>query len=225
VTGCACAEPHESRRIVLTGGPGAGKTAVLELLRRSMCRHVKVVPEAAGIVFGGGFPRGDELELRRAAQRAIFYVQRELEAAAQVQDAAIALCDRGTVDGLAYWPGPDDLWSAVGTSLDAQLARYHAVIHLRTPTLNDGYNHDNPLRVESALEAAAIDSRIGQAWERHPRRFEVPPMREFLAKATRAIEIIRGELPPCCRAHPVEALGEHARSTGPAGSAGRANTK
>jgi predicted ATPase len=30
---CACAEPHLEKRIVLTGGPGAGKTAVLELIR------------------------------------------------------------------------------------------------------------------------------------------------------------------------------------------------
>ena len=27
---CACTTPHRRKRIVLTGGPGAGKTAVLE---------------------------------------------------------------------------------------------------------------------------------------------------------------------------------------------------
>lgn len=27
---CPCTEPHQRRRVVLTGGPGAGKTAVLE---------------------------------------------------------------------------------------------------------------------------------------------------------------------------------------------------
>ena len=31
---CDCREPHERRRIVLTGGPGAGKSAVLELVRQ-----------------------------------------------------------------------------------------------------------------------------------------------------------------------------------------------
>ncbi|HEX7700307.1 MAG TPA: hypothetical protein VF403_06295, partial [Kofleriaceae bacterium] len=67
--------------INLMGSPGAGKTAVLELVRRSLCEHVHVVREAASVVFGGGFPRTAELEPRRAAQRAIFYVQRELEAA------------------------------------------------------------------------------------------------------------------------------------------------
>ena len=98
MNGCECTEPHVQRRIVLTGGPGAGKTAVLELMRKTLCKHVKVLPEAAGIVFGGGFPRGDALELRRAGQRAIFYIQRELEAAMMPENVSIALCDRGTVD-------------------------------------------------------------------------------------------------------------------------------
>jgi predicted ATPase len=207
MNGCDCREPHEARRIVLTGGPGAGKTAVLELMRKTLCKHVKVLPESAGIVFGGGFPRGDATALRRAGQRAIFYVQRELEEAASAENVAISLCDRGTVDGLAYWPGPDDLWPAVGTSLAEQLARYHAVIHLRTPSGAD-YNHQNPLRVETAVEAAAIDARIAEAWSRHPRRFEVLPASAFLAKAARTIELVRGELPACCRRHLVAELGE-----------------
>jgi predicted ATPase len=205
---CPCTELHPSRRIVLTGGPGAGKTAVLEMMRKTLCEHVKVVPEAASIVFGGGFPRTESLEARRAAQRAIFFMQRELEAAMMAENVSIALCDRGTVDGVAYWPGPDDLWSALGTTLDEQLARYHAVIHLRTPALASGYNHQNPLRVESAVQAAEIDARIAAAWANHPRRFEVASSPDFVAKVARVIELVRSELPQCCRRHPVAELGE-----------------
>jgi predicted ATPase len=193
---------------VLTGGPGAGKTAVLEMMRKTLCEHVRVVPEAASVVFGGGFPRTPPLDARRAAQRAIFFIQRELEAAIMAENVAIALCDRGTVDGLAYWPGPDDLWSALGTTLDEQLARYHAVIHLRTPALGGGYNHQNPLRVESAVEAAEVDARIAAAWALHPRRFEVTAAPDFLAKVARVIALVRSELPECCRRHPVVELGE-----------------
>ncbi len=80
---------------MLTGGPGAGKTAVLELVRQQFCAHVRVLPEAAGIVFGGGFPRMGSLEWRRSAQRAIFFVQRELESTGDADTAAIVLCDRG----------------------------------------------------------------------------------------------------------------------------------
>src|SRR6185503_11682724 len=110
---CGCTRHDRRRRVVLTGGPGAGKTALLELVRQSFCAHVRVLPEAAGIVFSGGFPRGDSVALRQAEQRAIFYVQRELEAVADAGDAAVVVCDRCTVDGGAYWLGPGDLWSSV----------------------------------------------------------------------------------------------------------------
>src|ERR1044071_2329655 len=102
---CDCSQPHDRRRIVLTGGPGAGKTAVLELIRQSFCAHVKLLPESAGIIFSGGFPRGNGVDLRKASQRAIFYIQRELENIADIGNPAVVLCDRGTVDGAAYWPG------------------------------------------------------------------------------------------------------------------------
>ena len=200
---CACSELHKPRHVVLTGGPGAGKTAVLELIRPSFCVHVRVLPEAAGIVFGGGFPRGERAGPLQAAQRAIFYVQRELESAADSENPAVVLCDRGTVDGGAYWPGPGELWSAVATTLDEQLRRYDAVIHLRTPAIGSGYNHQNPLRIESAAEALAVDEKIAHVWEEHPRRFMVEASPDFLAKAARVIQILRGEVPECCRRHVV----------------------
>jgi predicted ATPase len=196
---CACAHVHEPRRIVLTGGPGAGKTAVLEIVRIAMCRHVVVLPEAASVVFRGGFPRGSTLAVKQAGQRAIYYVQRELEATGLAGDPAIVLCDRGTIDGSAYWPGPDPIWQSVGSTSEAELARYDAVIHLRTPALDNGYNHDNPLRIETAEQAAAIDARIAEAWAPHPRRYEVLATPDFFAKVVRTLSSINGELPPCCR--------------------------
>ena len=198
---CECPGIHVAGKIVLTGGPGAGKTAVLELIRQSFCVHVRVVPESAGVVFGGGFPRGGEPAVRRAAQRAIFHVQRELETAIEIANLAVVLCDRGTVDGAAYWPGPGAMWPELGTTLEEQLARYHAVIHLRTPPAAGGYDQRNPLRIESAEEAAAIDDRIAAAWAPHPRRFEVANAADFLTKAARAVEILRAEMPACCRKH------------------------
>jgi hypothetical protein len=166
------------------------------------CHHVKVLPESAGIVFGGGFPREKPADLQRAAQRAIFYVQRELEATALANNPAIVLCDRGTVDGVAYWPGPDDFWSGLGTTLDEQLVRYDVVVHLRTPRVDD-YNVDNPLRLETAAEAAAADDRILAAWSRHPHRVVIDPTADFLRKVSRAIEILRAQMPACCEHHAV----------------------
>ena len=201
MTVCDCTETHVPRRIVLTGGPGAGKTAALELIRRaSFCEHVQILPEAAGIVFGGGSPRTRHVAARKAAQRAIFHVQRELEEAARAENAAVTLCDRGTVDGAAYWPGPDDYFAGVGTTLAEELRRYDTVIHLRTPPLGN-YNHHNPLRTESAFEAAEVDLRILNIWASHPRRFVVDATSDFLVKAARVLELMRAEIPECCRHH------------------------
>jgi predicted ATPase len=198
---CGCTAVHDPHRIVLTGGPGAGKTAVLELIKRSFCSHVVVLPESAGIVFGGGFPRRpDEISLQ-SAQRAIFHVQRELENAAVSQNPAIILCDRGTIDGGAYWTGEPDLWTSVGSTLAAELGRYATVIHLRVPSADGGYDLSNPLRIETAAQAAVIDERIARLWASHARLFSVPPADAFIAKASRVLDILAGELPACCRSY------------------------
>ena len=196
--GCMSDVPrHPCRLIVLTGGPGAGKTAVLEVLRRNFGGQVTVLPESASILFKGGFPRGHLPSERRCAQRAIFHVQRQLERLA-LEDGPhlVALCDRGTVDGLAYWPGDSEaFWKDMGTDREAELARYHAVIHLHTPGDGGGYDHSNPERQESAEEAAAIDRAIHAAWEGHPRRYTVESTPDFLDKVVRVLALIAGEMP------------------------------
>ena len=198
---CGCTATHERRRIVLTGGPGAGKTAVLELVRGMLCRHLRVVPESASILFGGGFPRCDSIAAQKAAQLAIFAVQRQIEAIFDVvEPPALELCDRGSVDALAYWPGNgDEFWRAVDSTRESELARYAAVIHMRPPDARHGWDNRNPLRTETAAQSAEIDARIIRAWDGHPRRTFIASAPDFLAKARRAVEAICAELPSCCR--------------------------
>lgn len=194
------------RLVVLTGGPGAGKTAVLEVVRRNFHRGVAVLPEAASILFTGGFPRRKDLPGHRAVQRAIYHVQRELERIAldhppevngvrsgRVRSPVI-LCDRGALDGLAYWPGERaDFFTDLGTTLEAELARYHAVIHLRTPPPGNGYDRSNPVRTESAEEAADLDARILEVWSTHPNRFVVDSTARFLEKVDRVLALVAAE--------------------------------
>lgn len=203
---CQCnVTEHVPRFIVVTGGPGAGKTAILEVARKALCEHVAILPEAASILFGGGFWRHDTVAAKKAAQRAIFHVQREIERlVTEERKTAIALCDRGTLDGLAYWPFDESsFFEELGTSKKAELLRYRTVIHLRTPSADGGYNRSNPVRIESAREAAEIDERTIRAWEGHPNRIFIDSSEDFLTKAQRALEIIRGELPDCCKHHPM----------------------
>ena len=199
---CRCErERHAPRLIVVTGGPGAGKTALLEIVRHHFCRHVAILPESASLLFKGGFPRRPSLAGRRAAQRAIVHVQRQLERLELDESTGAAvLCDRGTIDGIAYWPGdPTDFWTELGTTPQEELARYAAVIHLRPPSSGNGYNHENPVRTESAQQAHEIDERILEAWSAHPRRHVIESTHDFMEKVARGLEVIRAELPLCCR--------------------------
>ncbi len=188
--------------IAVTGGPGAGKSAVIEFARRNFCHHVVELPEAASIIFGGGFGRRESLVGKRAAQRAIFYVQRELEQVVlDENEAIVALCDRGTVDGAAYWPRNNQtLWQGVNVKREEEILRYHAVIHLRPPaSFAEGYNHQNHLRTESPQEANEIDQRIEEAWSGHPNRFFIESSAHFLEKVVKTIRVIEGLLPSDCR--------------------------
>lgn len=188
-------------RIVVTGGPGAGKTAILELARRHLCRHVEVLPESASIVFGGGFPRRNDEHARRCAQRAIYRVQSELESLMTVEGSAqhpkpvLALCDRGTLDTLAYWPGTfRSFFEDLGTTMEAELARYAAVLHLRVPEDATEYRQ-TMMRKETHAEARAIDTALLEVWATHPQRIVIDGATDFMVKARRALEAIERLLP------------------------------
>lgn len=199
---CDCRHnAHQPKFVVITGGPGSGKTAVLELARKALCPHVLILPESAGILFGGGFWRRETDSARAAAQRAIFHIQKELERIVEDEkQAAIGLCDRGSIDGLAYWPKDEaSYWDELKTDREAEYARYEAVIHLRTPPAAQGYNnHTNPIRIESALQAMEIDQKLLRVWERHPRRIVIDSCDNFLEKAQKTIVEIRKLIPACC---------------------------
>jgi predicted ATPase len=183
------------KRIVVTGGPGAGKTASLETARRVLSEHVGFARESASIVFGGGFPRETRAGAERAAQRAIYYVQRELEAVFDERtDLGVVVCDRGTLDCAAYWPGErSDFYRDLGTTHAAELARYALVIHLRPPPDGDGYQRQG-LRIETAAEAARIDACIERAWHGHPRRIFVEHTHDFVAKVNRVLALLEAEV-------------------------------
>jgi hypothetical protein len=64
---------------------------------------------------------------------------------------------------------------------------------------DERYNRSNPLRIESAVEAAAIDERIVRAWDGHPRRVFIESTHDFVEKVNRTLALLREEVPSCCR--------------------------
>lgn len=198
---CSCAADHGSPlRVAITGGPGAGKTALIEAASRIFCEHVAFLPEAATIVFGGGFPRYGDLPSRVASQRAIYFIQRELEGlAASNNGFCLVVCDRGTVDGAAYWPGDcRDLWDGVGTEHAVEIQRYDAVIHMETPRSQLEYEGRLGERIESGAEALAIDRRISEVWADHPQVLRIASNSDFMEKVEQGIRKLSLFAPTCC---------------------------
>src|SRR5206468_6129233 len=105
-------------------------------------------------------------------QRRIYRLQvdQENRIAAEHPDKTLLL-DRGTIDGAAYWPdGPDEYWRDLGTTLEAQLSRYHAVIWMESAAALGLYDGDasNFCRFEDAQGAIASGQLLLNLWGSHP---------------------------------------------------------
>ena len=167
------------KRIVLTGGPGAGKTVVATRLAAQFPDRFVLVPEAATQVYDALRTRWDKLDVpgRRDVQRRIYHLQVEQESRiAQQHPHKTLLLDRGTVDGAAYWPeGPDDYWRDLGTTLDDQIKRYDAVIWMESCAALGIYDGDNsnPCRFEDPAAAVRSGELLARLWSAHPRLMRV----------------------------------------------------
>lgn len=182
-------------RIVLTGGPGGGKTTAGDLFRREMGEQVVVVPEAATMVFSGGFPRSTEPRAVLAAQKAIYHVQRNLEdVQAALYPDRVLLCDRGTVDGAAYWPGDSNgFFKEMGSTLDKELARYDAVIFFESAAVGGlGIEGGNPVRNESLEQAVKLDHKLRSLWSKHPKFILVSHNISFFKKISFGLAVLDG---------------------------------
>ena len=181
-------------KIVVTGGPGGGKTSAADLIARELPDRVVALKETATILFGGGFPRDGGPASRRACQRAIYRTQVELEAAvAAEQPGRILLCDRGTLDGCVYWPeGPEPFFAELGTSLEHELARYDGVLFFESAACaGRDLDRGNPFRIESQGHAARLDAALREIYSAHPRFRFIPHHPSFLAKVARGLAAFR----------------------------------
>lgn len=170
-------------KIVLTGGPSAGKTTILKALTKEFFPHIATVPETASILYSGGFHRPKLDAAKTHSQRAIYFVQIESESIVQIENPNRTLiCDRGTLDGLAYWPySPNNYFESLSTTLEAEINRYQWIIHLDSACI-EGYDSSNPIRLESPEEALVINDKIKQVWATHPQRFIIKSTQDFVKK-------------------------------------------
>ena len=200
-------------KIVITGGPCAGKTTAMSWIRNAFIKRgyaVLFVPETATeLITGGAAPwaMADGLEFQKCLAR----LQREketvfLRAAQQMrEDKVLIVCDRGLLDNKAYMSALDfaAVLRELGSSEVEARDSYDAVFHLVTAAKGapEAYTlANNKARTETPEQAAAIDDALIAAWTGHPHLRVIDNSTGFQQKLERLLAEITaflGEPVPC----------------------------
>lgn len=183
-------------KIVLTGGPGAGKTVVVNALQRCFPGRFVLVPEAATAVYTSLNTRWDKLDVhgQRHVQSLMYQHQLTQEQRFAIDHPETPLVlDRGTIDGAAYWPdGADAFWPAQNTTLSDELKRYDHVLWLETAAalgIYDG-SASNEVRFEDAEAAVDSGQRLLKLWRDHPRLHHIGAFVSVDDKIAAVMEVI-----------------------------------
>lgn len=181
-------------KIVITGGPGGGKTTALDLFQRELLGKVWIIPESASAIFSSGIKRDDNLDTLKAIQKTIYYHQKNVEEIYRLQHPdKVLLCDRGTLDGLAYWPNSQkSFFESIKSDFESELNSYDAVIHFETAAV-DGQDitTNNPFRNESKEAAIELDNKLKEIWSVHPNFHIVESKGSFIDKIINGVKTIR----------------------------------
>jgi len=190
-------------KIVLTGGPCAGKTTCMTQLAARLNERgflVYIVPEAATLLLGGGISLAglgpsEVVGFQGRLIRLQMLLEDTFAAQARVMlRDAVLLCDRGAMDARAYVS--EKTWQALldeegWTNVGLRDQRYTAVLHLVTAAVGaeEFYTTaNNAARAETPAQAAAIDQQLQQAWTGHPHLRIIDNSTDFSHKVRRTTE-------------------------------------
>lgn len=201
------------KKIVLTGGPCAGKTTALIRIQEhfsSLGYKVFTVPEVPTMITQSGWNyMTDNKDFYYEGEKVILELQLALEdkilrMAETCSEPCVVVCDRGAMDISAYidetmW---QELTESCGTSTELIRQRYDAVLHLVSAA--DGAEQyyttaNNAQRYEKADEAGLaiarmLDKKVINAWNGHPRLRVINNSEDFDSKMRRVIEEISNVL-------------------------------
>lgn len=180
-----------AKKLAITGGPSGGKTTLIEVLKKEFGSKIKVAPEAASILYKGGFPRIKNYAGYYHGQLAIISTLRHIEdLLSESHPDCLIICDRGSLDSLAYWPDNEEhFFKNINSTRQTELARYDWVLHLDTATEID-YDTTNPIRTESFHEALLLNEKVRSSWNGHPRRQIITAENDFFGKMKKATDIV-----------------------------------
>ena len=182
-------------KIVLTGGPCAGKTTTISKVEEYLTEkgyHVLVLNECATEMIKGGIrPFGEGAlsvyDFQNEILNLQLYKEKRYKDIVNKMDKdikCILLADRGVIDNKAYLGQEmfDKLLEENGVKESELIKEYDMVIHMITVAsdIKNRYsNSNNTARFEDADEAIDLDRRTSDAWRNH-HNLKVVPVTEVL---------------------------------------------
>ncbi len=190
-------------KIVITGGPCAGKSTAMSWVQNAFTQMgytVLFVPETATeLITGGVAPwtcgtNGDYQKCQMKLQ-----IEKEkvfCEAALTMPvDKILIVCDRGTLDNKAYMDEMEfySVLKTIGVNEVELRDNYDAVFHLVTAAkgaVKFYTTANNSARTETVDEAAKMDDKLISAWTGHPHFRVIDNSSDFEDKMHRLISEI-----------------------------------
>ena len=173
-------ESQPIKLIVITGGPGGGKSSLLADLRHDPDWNVRIMimPEAIHAAIRSSVSPHEPL-----FQRLVVNLQKQIEQAVMdtfAGEARVLLTHRGTLDPLAFclangWT-EERFWQVTGLRLEEEYQRYHGVLHMVSTAVGvpQFYRYrPEEHRPETPQEAAMLDEHLARIWGRHPRYLRI----------------------------------------------------
>jgi len=168
-------------KIVITGGPCAGKTTAMSWIQNAFTQKgymVLFVDETATELISGGAPwlfTRNNREYQLQVTRLMLAKEQAFEAVARTFDAekVLIVCDRGTLDNRAYMNEEEFRYvlEQLQTSEIELRDHYDAVFHLVTAAKGAEKYYtlaNNAARYETVEEAIRVDDGLIASWTGHP---------------------------------------------------------
>jgi hypothetical protein len=186
--------------MVLTGGPGGGKSTLIEDLRHDPAWSGRFValPEAVQYARFTNISPQDKL-LQRVIVNFQMALEDGLDHALDAEDPRPIICHRGSLDPLAFWRQrgwpADEFFTFTGICREDHYRRYAGVIHLVTTA--DGVPREYTRRPaahrpEEPEEAIFLDRWLAEAWGGHPAYYRLNnDGRDWAKKSAAAQEILK----------------------------------
>ena len=190
----------EITKIVITGGPCAGKTTAMSWIQNAFTARgyvVLFVPETATELISGGvapWTCGTNTDYQKCQIR--LQMEKELlfrqAAETMAKEKILIVCDRGAMDNKAYMSELE--FSCVLRELHydevALRDNYDAIFHLTTAAKGAEAFYttaNNTARTETPAQAAALDDKLIAAWTGHPHLRIIDNSTDFDEKMKRLI--------------------------------------